>query len=75
MQRHAEFLRQMLHTISQMHTKFVRCNRLPPPNMFFEQAAYQQFLRTTQFVAESVEIVIDVETQALPNVQDCRFFL
>ena len=75
MQRHVEFLKQMLQTISQMYTKYVRCNRQPPPNMFFEQAAYQQFLRTTRHVAENVEIVVDVDSQALPHVQDCRMFL
>ncbi len=75
MQRHGEFLQQMLHTISQLYTRYIRCNRLPPPNMFFEQASYQQFLRTTQFVAESVEVVADVDSQALPHVQDCRLFL
>ncbi|KAA6424952.1 MAG: hypothetical protein FRX49_05126 [Trebouxia sp. A1-2] len=75
MQRHAVFLQQMLHTISQLYTRYIRCNRLPPPNIFFEQASYQQFLRTTQSVAESVELVVDVDSQALPHVQDCRLFL
>ncbi|KAL0020874.1 hypothetical protein WJX77_004542 [Trebouxia sp. C0004] len=75
MRRHVEFLQQMLHTISQLYTRYVRCNKLPPPNMFVEQASYQHFLRITQFVAESVEVVVDVDSQALPHVQDCRLFL
>lgn len=75
MQRHAEFLQQMLHTISQMYTKYVKQNVQPPQNMFFEQPAYQQFLRTTQHVAASVEVVIDSEAQALPDVKDNRMFL
>lgn len=75
MQRHVEFLQQMLRTISELYVKYIRYNRLPPPNMFFEQAAYQQFLRTTQFVADNIEIVVDVDSQALPHVQDCKMFL
>lgn len=75
MLRHTAFLQQMLHTISQMYTKYVKRNVLPPPNMFYEQAAYQQFLRTTQQVAESVEVVVDSEVQALPHVKDNRMFL
>ena len=75
MHRHTEFLQQMLRTISQMYTKYVKCNLLPPPNVFFEQAAYQQFLRTTQHVAQNVEVVVDSEVQALPHVKDCRIFL
>ena len=75
MQRHSGFLQQMLHTISQMYTKYVKRNMQPPQNMFFEQPAYQQFLRTTQHVAESVEVVIDSEVQALPRVKDDRMFL
>ena len=75
MRRHAGFLQQMLHTISQMYTKYVQRNMPPPTNMFLEQAAYQQFLRTTQQVAESVEVVIDSEVQALPHVKDNRMFI
>ena len=74
MQRHTEFLQQMLHTISQLYTKYVKPNLLPPPNMFYEQPAYQQFLRITQQVADSVVIVVDSETQALPHVRDCKMF-
>ena len=75
MQRHAGFLQQMLHTIKQLYTKYVKRNVLPPPNIFFEQTAYQQFLRTTQRIAESVEVVIDSEVQALPHVMDNRMFV
>lgn len=75
MQRHAEFLQQMLHTISQMYKKYVKRDLLPPHNVFFEQAAYQQFLRTTQHVAQNVEVVVDSEVQALPHVKNCRMFL
>ena len=65
----------MLHTISQLYTQYVKTNRDPPINVFIEQAAYQQFLRTTLNVAASAEIVLDSQTQALPNVQDCSMFL
>ena len=75
MHRHTAFLQQMLHTISQLYTQYVKTNRDPPTNVFIEQAAYQQFLRTTLNVAASAEVVLDSQTQALPNVQDCSMFL
>ena len=75
MQKSTAFLQQMLATISQMYLKYVKRNMLPPPNMFYEQAAYQEFLSTTQRVAASVEVIIDSEVQALPHVKDCKLFL
>lgn len=75
MQRHEEFLRQMLCTVSQLYTKYVRADKMPPINMFYEQAAYQQFLKTTQQVADSVEVIIDLDSQRLPDVEDCKLFL
>ena len=65
----------MLHTISQLYTKYVRSDRVPPHNIFIEQAAYQQFLRTTQDVAASAQVIVDQDSQALPDVQDCNMFL
>lgn len=75
MQRHEQFLQQMLSTISQLYSRFVRADSLPPVNMFFEQAAYQNFLGTTLQVADSVQVISDLDYQALPDVHDCKMFL
>ena len=75
MQRHEHFMQLMLATISQLYIKYVRSDSLPPVNMFFEQATYQQLLRATQQVADSVEVVLDLDAQSLPDVEDCKLFL
>ena len=75
MQRDEAFLQQMLSTIRQLYIKYVRTDSLPPVNMFYEQAEYQQFLRTTLQIAESVQVISDLDYQTLPNVNDCQMFL
>lgn len=75
MQRDEPFLQQMLSTISQLYIKYVRTDSLPPVNMFFEQASYQQFLRTTLEIADSVQVISDLDCQTLPDVDDCQLFL
>lgn len=75
MLRHERFLQQMLSTISQLYIKYVKTDSLPPLNMFFEQAAYQEFLGITLQVADSVQIISDFDSQALPDVWDSKMFL
>ena len=75
MNRHEQFLQQMLWTISHLYKKYVRTDSSPPVNMFFEQAAYQQFLGTTLHVAESVQVISDLDYQTLPDVHDSKMFL